>query len=150
MKLSASFLALMLIVQNIIAQDVFTAFLIGDAGNTLHPNKTLLSLKRQLDTTPNSIVFFLGDNIYPHGLDGSMEAEKKLQSQLSILKDYRGEWIFVPGNHDWKAGLWKGYECVMRQQNYIAQTAKDSFADKTLMTLHMHLDSAKSIHSDIK
>lgn len=138
MKLSVSILALMLFVQSIIAQDVFTAFLIGDAGNTLQPNKTLLSLKRQLDTTPNSIVFFLGDNIYPHGLDGSIEAEQKLQSQLGILKDYRGEWIFVPGNHDWKAGLWKGYECVIRQQNFIAQVAKDSFADKKYRFNHFY------------
>ena len=138
MKLSVSILALMLFVQSIIAQDVFTAFLIGDAGNTLQPNKTLLSLKRQLDTTPNSIVFFLGDNIYPHGLDGSIEAEQKLQSQLGILKDYMGEWIFVPGNHDWKAGLWKGYECVIRQQNFIAQVAKDSFADKKYRFNHFY------------
>ena len=120
------------------AQQPFTTFLIGDAGNTAMPNKTLLSLKRQLDTTPNSIVFFLGDNIYPQGLDGSPEAEQKLRAQLSILKDYKGEWIFIPGNHDWKAGLWKGYSCILRQQRFIEQYAKDSFADRPYRFNHFY------------
>ena len=120
------------------AQDSFSAFLIGDAGNTPVPNKTLLALKQRLEATPNSILFFLGDNIYPRGLDGSPEAEQKLRAQLSILKDFKGEWIFLPGNHDWKAGLWKGYECIIRQQHFIEQYAKDSLKNKTYRFNHFY------------
>ena len=127
-----------LLAQWLVAQDSFSAFFIGDAGNTPVPNKTLLSLKQQIEANPNSIVFFLGDNIYPRGLDGSPEAEQKLRAQLSILKDYKGEWIFLPGNHDWKAGRWQGYEYVLRQQHFIEKYAQDSFKNTPYRFNHFY------------
>ncbi len=108
------------------SQDSFSVFLIGDAGNLVTSNKILESLKIKLEEKPNSIVFFMGDNIYPKGLDGSKEAYQKLNLQLNSLKNYQGEWIFLPGNHDWNNGLWKGYECIIRQQKYVNQYALDS------------------------
>lgn len=120
------------------AQSTFSAFFIGDAGNDENGNSTLNTLKEKLERSPESIVFFMGDNIYPQGLDGSPSAEKKLRSQLDMLKKYKGEWIFIPGNHDWKNGLWKGYECIIRQQNFIEKYAKDSMPSQAYQFEHFY------------
>ena len=122
--------------QNLLAQTARSIFLIGDAGNDTTPNKTLLSLKDHLESTPNSMVVFLGDNIYPRGLDGTLEAQQKLMSQLSMLKKYNGEWIFIPGNHDWAKGRWKGYKNILRQQDFLEKFAHDSMANRTYQFEH--------------
>lgn len=123
-----SFLLVLVSMTSSMAQvsEGYSLFLVGDAGDSVATNQTLKTLQKKLESTPNSAVFFLGDNIYPKGLDGSLEAEQKLLSQLNILKKYKGDWYFVPGNHDWAKGRWKGYKNIIRQANYINQFAKDS------------------------
>jgi hypothetical protein len=123
---------------NVFSQEQFSAFFIGDAGNDEVTNETLTALKQKLQSTPGSFVFFMGDNIYPQGLDGSPQAEKKLIAQLDILKEHHGEWVFIPGNHDWKNGLWKGYECIIRQQNFIAKYAKDTLENQHYQYEHFY------------
>ncbi len=138
MKWPKALFVLLLLSQNTTAQAKFSAFFIGDAGNDMIINETLNALKKKLESSPGGAVFFMGDNIYPKGLDGSSEAEQKLRNQLDVLKEYNGEWVFIPGNHDWKNGLWKGYECVIRQQNFIGKYAKDSMSQHSYQYEHFY------------
>ncbi|MCK4464933.1 MAG: metallophosphoesterase, partial [Bacteroidales bacterium] len=46
-------------------------------------------------------------------------AEKSILAQLEVLKDYKGEVIFIPGNHDWANGRKEGLEYVKNQRKYI-------------------------------
>jgi len=124
--------------QSLLCQQPHSVFFIGDAGNDTLPGKTLLALKNKLEQQPGSMLFFLGDNIYPRGLDGTEEAKQKLLAQLSIIKNFSGEWVFVPGNHDWASGRWKGYKNVMRQQQYLAQFAQDSLPGHTYQLAHSY------------
>ena len=99
-------------------------YLIGDAGNAPEgkSNPTLKYLEKKLKTaSENSQVLFLGDNIYPAGLppEGSpsrKRAQHRIDVQLDILKDYKGQPIFIPGNHDW---IYDGLDAVRRQEAYV-------------------------------
>ena len=83
---------------------VHTVYLVGDAGEDTIPGKALLLLKDELIANPNSSVVFLGDNVYPSGLKkNNKESVLHLESQLQILKEYKGNVFFIPGNHDWQA-----------------------------------------------
>ncbi len=84
-------------------------FLIGDAGNAALTGTTLGMQAAQtvLDTnTVNSAVIFLGDNIYPKGMPKKKTEERELAEhrmniQLDPFKNFEGEVIVIPGNHDW-------------------------------------------------
>ena len=103
-----------------------TMYLIGDAGGAepgeLIPKPIQLLGKTLQNEDENSSVVYLGDNIYPNGLapkDNKEERERdefKLKAQLDILKDYKGEVYFIPGNHDWYK--W-GLDGVKRQKKFI-------------------------------
>ncbi|MAP55547.1 metallophosphoesterase [Altibacter sp.] len=88
-----------------------TFYLIGDAG--LSPMdgmsdalKTLQNLIKDKDTE-GDFAIYLGDNIYPDGMPpqdqpiGRKWAENHLDAQLRALEDFKGEIVFIPGNHDW-------------------------------------------------
>jgi len=100
-------------------------FLIGDAGGDKNgkPVETLKIIERKLQQAgENSSVIFLGDNIYPHGLPaegmpGRKNAEYNLKAQLDILKKFKGEVFFIPGNHDWETE--DGVEGVRRQEEFV-------------------------------
>ena len=88
---------------------VHTFFLIGDAGNSneILSKNTLNQLHEQLlQANKNATLLFLGDNIYPKGMPNKDDkinyniAEKKLLNQLEISKGFKGQTIFIPGNHD--------------------------------------------------
>ena len=100
-----------------------SVYLVGDAGNAPIGQKppVLTYLETVLEKeTENSSILFLGDNVYPEGLvnrdhkDREL-AEHRLQSQLDILKNYKGRPVFMPGNHDWGAGL----KAVRRQAKFV-------------------------------
>lgn len=103
-----------------------TFYLIGDAGNA-NLNEQLLHLqllKKELKkASKNSTVLFLGDNLYPVGLvqkdDPNRElAEHKLNVQIDLVKNYKGNSIFIPGNHDYYSNGIKG---LKRQEAYITK-----------------------------
>lgn len=118
-------------------------FLIGDAG-TLDNNPVLNLMNRQLKiadslisngdtskTTKNTVIF-LGDNIYYYGLpekDASDRDEKEeiINNQMNSLEGFKGNKIFIPGNHDWRASTKGGLEAVNRQEQYI-----EVYADSTI------------------
>ena len=103
-----------------------TFYLIGDAG--LSPpdsiNRVLLRLRDRLQqASENSTVVFLGDNIYPYGMPGPKkspqayeEAKSNLDAQLKILENFKGQPVFIPGNHDWYSNGLKG---LKRQEKYV-------------------------------
>lgn len=107
---------------------VHSVFLIGDVGlpNAEKQELTLKLLQQHLnnvkDTT--SSVIFLGDNIYPAGLppigdDQREESERRIKEQLNIVRDFNGNIVFIPGNHDWKNARTGGLEQVNRQEQFI-------------------------------
>lgn len=108
-------------------------FLIGDAGNADQPKpqSVLAILKNKVDqANTNSTLLFLGDNIYPKGLPSDKDnpeyplAATKLVNQLKITDNYKGNTIFIPGNHDWYSGI-KGLEA---QSKLVTNYLKDKKA----------------------
>ena len=111
-------------------------YLIGDGGNTPigSTSPTLSALKNELTTAPkNSTLLFLGDNIYPSGLPKKKNvnydfAKYQLDLQTSITKNFKGNTIFIPGNHDWYSNGLKG---LSRQESYVnTRLGKNSFLPK--------------------
>ena len=74
--------------------------LIGDAGATAPGDATLTDVGRwSADLPDRTTVAFLGDNLYPSGLDeGDERGAGVLLEQLRATPARK---IFVPGNHDW-------------------------------------------------
>ncbi len=102
---------------------VHSFYLIGDAGNSPKGSSSpaLEAFKNELTkASKNSTVIFLGDNIYEKGMPKKEDenralAEHQVNVQLDAVKDYKGQTIFIPGNHDWYSGI-KG---LKRQEKYI-------------------------------
>ena len=99
-------------------------YFIGDAGVSGHPesSKAIKAFKKELSqASEHSTVVFLGDNIYPKGLpkkgdSGRDSAENQLDAQIDAVAAFKGETIFIPGNHDWYSNGLKG---LKRQEKYI-------------------------------
>jgi hypothetical protein len=76
--------------------------LVGDAGAPeAPPDPTLALVGEWADEQPDdTTVVFLGDNVYPAGLQANdRERGERILSQL--LDSTRARKVFVPGNHDW-------------------------------------------------
>jgi hypothetical protein len=109
----------------------FSMYLIGDAGDpsttTFEP--TFKLLKSQLEKDSNSAVVFLGDNIYYAGLPAEKDKdrpkmEKKINEQLSIVENYKGQVFFISGNHDWDNMKSGGHDAIKREELYIEEKLK--------------------------
>ncbi|MFY0630327.1 MAG: metallophosphoesterase [Flavobacteriaceae bacterium] len=105
-----------------------TFYLIGDAGNSAmnQVSPALSKLKAELSNADkNGTLIFLGDNIYPKGLEkGSALSEHRLQVQIDLGKTYKGRTLFIPGNHDWYSGL----DQLKKQEKMVEEAlGKDSF-----------------------
>jgi hypothetical protein len=83
---------------------VHRLILIGDGGQPLRDDPTLAALGRWGDARPrHTTVLFLGDNVYPAGL----QADDRARGEGILLQQVRAtsaRKIFVPGNHDWGFG----------------------------------------------
>ncbi len=94
-----------------LTKETSNIYLVGDAGDSLNSNKILQKLEKELaKENSTSSIIFLGDNVYPKGIfpkKGKKQDNgiKKLNSQLNILKNYKGQIFFIPGNHDWYHGI---------------------------------------------
>ena len=114
-----------------------TFYLIGDAGNAKKdtPLTHFNLLKQELNSaSKNSTVLFLGDNIYEKGMPKKSDpdralAEHRLDVQLDLVKEFNGQPIFIPGNHDYYSNGIKGLE---READYIKDKLdnKDAFLPK--------------------
>ncbi len=102
-----------------------TFYLIGDAGKSpkggMSEGLTAFNNHIKNKNTKGDYAIFLGDNIYPSGLPkegvkGRKSAENALDGQIMSLKEFDGEVLFIPGNHDWYANGPKG---LRLQEKYI-------------------------------
>jgi hypothetical protein len=99
--------------------------LIGDGGsltNGRHPVTDAVRKLIKLDK--KTTVLFLGDNIYPAGLQDEElynynDGKAALDSQLAIGDNTDANIILIPGNHDWDDAKRSGYEGVVREQIYV-------------------------------
>ena len=97
-------------------------YLLGDGGNSEmdSSSEAIQAFEEALSQAPeNSTAIFLGDNIYPSGLTSNNSeqelAEHRLQVQIDAAKNFKGETIFIPGNHDWYGGI----NDLKRQEKFI-------------------------------
>ncbi|MEP2671169.1 MAG: BamA/TamA family outer membrane protein [Cyclobacteriaceae bacterium] len=113
-------------------RDQYYLYLIGDAGEpTVASAPYIPTIQSQLsinDKVSSSIVF-LGDNVYPKGLEeedhkGRQEGEQILRDQVAMAGN-RASVFFVPGNHDWKKGKRDGLQQIGRQQTWIDSLLND-------------------------
>lgn len=100
--------------------------MIGDSGNVKRKqeDEILSLLKNHLPNSPSSVLLFLGDNIYPHGLPAENDvlredAELVLKAHYNAVKNFKGKTIFISGNHDWNKGKRDGLTYVLRQEDYL-------------------------------
>lgn len=107
-------------------------YLIGDAGNSPlgKSSATLKVFTKELENaSKNTTTLFLGDNIYENGFVSPKNknyklAKHRIKIQTDAVKKFKGQPIFIPGNHDWYSGL-KG---LKRQENFVEkQLGKNSF-----------------------
>ncbi len=105
-----------------------TFYLIGDVGAALENDRPLEDLKLKLNrANKNSTVIFLGDNIYPKGFNTETKedeeyAENTLDRQIEILENFKGQTLFIPGNHDWYSGV----KALKDQEKYVEDGAGDN------------------------
>ena len=105
------------------AQDVEqTLILIGDAGKPAPGGEPVFkALTRELGREPErTTVVFLGDNIYPDGLPppeapDRAEMERRLDTQVDVVRVAGVRGIFVPGNHDWAEEKPGGWDAIRRE-----------------------------------
>ena len=109
---------------------VHTFYLIGDAGNA-QENEQLTHfnlLKEELSIADkNSTVLFLGDNLYEKGMPKKEHATRKisehrLDAQIELVKNFNGQPIFIPGNHEYYSDGIKG---LKREEEYIIKNLKN-------------------------
>ncbi|HEX8393346.1 MAG TPA: metallophosphoesterase [Longimicrobium sp.] len=100
--------------------------LIGDAGLPNPSGEPVLkALRDEIAKAPNrSYVVYLGDNIYPVGLEDTTTAQGKeglriLRAQMAPLLETGTRGLFVPGNHDWGNGIPEGWAHVRREERFI-------------------------------
>ena len=88
-------------------------YLIGDAGNSTltKDSPALIYLREKIKgASKKSTLLFLGDNVYETGIPKKKSkkyplAKRRIKAQTKVAKKFKGESIFIPGNHDWYHGL---------------------------------------------
>jgi hypothetical protein len=109
---------------------LFSVYLVGDAGRDTLPSETMYLMAYDAISDTSSAVLILGDNCYPAGLveKGPQKSisERKLASQLELFSTHKGLLKMIPGNHDWKAGRFGGYDAVIRQQLFVDEFSKNN------------------------
>ena len=108
-------------------------YLVGDAGlspmNGMSQGLTAFHDYLSDKNTKGDYTLFLGDNIYPAGLPETknkyrVAAENMLNAQVKAVADFKGQSIFIPGNHEWYAG--GGVTGVRREEQYIKKALDEN------------------------
>jgi len=100
--------------------------LIGDGGSLTNGRHPVTDAVRKLiPLDKKTTVLFLGDNIYPAGLQDEElynynDGKAALDSQLAIGDNTDANIILIPGNHDWDNAKLSGYEGLIREQGCVA------------------------------
>ena len=99
--------------------------LIGDLKNPASDSTMINFLKEKLMLIQSKgSVILLGDLVYPYGLpveedEDYLAAKADIDGLLSALKDFQGNIVFLPGNHDWDRGQKDGWEHVKNEEAYV-------------------------------
>ena len=101
----------------------YRVILIGDAGEINPTQQAIIKDAISKSIPGKTIALFLGDNIYPRGLE--LPPDKKeaalniLRSQYEGLRKNGVPVYFVPGNHDWDKSGPAGYKKMMETNTFI-------------------------------
>jgi hypothetical protein len=103
--------------------------LLGDAGAVATDGRdpVLNLLRRWLtEAGPTGTVVMLGDNVYPTGIPplGHPQrpaAERRLNAQLDLLREFPAHVVYLSGNHDWNKGRPDGLAYLQAQEAYVRQ-----------------------------
>jgi Omp85 superfamily domain/Calcineurin-like phosphoesterase len=112
--------------QNTIQQRII---LIGDAGekNTIQQSIIAHALQHTIDQKTTAL--FLGDNVYPKGVELSGEKKEAtlaiFRSQFEALRQKNVPVYFISGNHDWDKSGPLGFQKIMAANTFI-ESLKDS------------------------
>jgi len=104
---------------------LYKVYLIGDLKYPDSTNQNLKLLETFLNEEgENSAVVILGDILYPFGLRDSVEMNYsedtlKLNYIIQLFNNYRGDIVFLPGNHDWAKGKANGQNNLNNLELYI-------------------------------
>ncbi len=104
---------------------VYSVFLIGGSGHLYLNESSKELLKQQLNIAPeNSSAIFLGNNVDMKGLPDSShrnweKAKQSILTQLDLLKNFKGNVVYIPGNNDWAKGQKHGLKLIKNQRKYI-------------------------------
>ena len=117
-------------------QPIYTLYAIGDAGEQNEQSKAVLKAltEQTADDTQRGMVLFLGDNIYPAGLaspqdkDARAYGEQLLTTQVNALSSYKGEIVFIPGNHDWNEFKPGGLAAIKREGDFFQSLGKPNLS----------------------
>ena len=127
--------------QNVFAQSILKQkdtgidkriVIIGDAGSLVNGKSPVIDAARNIvEMDKNTIVLFVGDNLYSNGLPdeedpGFKEAASVLDSQASLVKGTPAHAYFMPGNHDWDNSKPDGYDAILRQSAYVNHISPDN------------------------
>ena len=113
-----------------------TFYLIGELGSSdIDKNPLKPLLKRTIEAeNEHSSVIFLGSHLYPKGLSKKTkktraEEERQLLGTFGILENYKGNYFFISGEHDWEYRGDNGLKAIKRMENFAEDhlEAKDFF-----------------------
>jgi len=108
-------------------------YFIGDGGKASKEKNKLYFKQFQEDivsANENTTVLFLGDNIYEKGMPKKNHPDRKaaeevLDAQIALVDNFKGQPIFIPGNHDYYNNGVKG---LKREAKYITNKLNDKNA----------------------
>jgi Omp85 superfamily domain/Calcineurin-like phosphoesterase len=98
--------------------------LIGDAGEINTAQKAILTDAISRSLPGKTMALFLGDNVYPRGIE--LSGDKKIASEIILRSQFEGlrknntPVYFIPGNHDWDKSGPDGYDKMKAANSFIA------------------------------
>ena len=122
---------LIICAQSLFAQDSiqYRVMLIGDAGEINPAQQAILSDIINRSLPGKTMALFLGDNVYPKGVETEpakqQVSEEILHSQFDGLRKNGIPVYFIPGNHDWDKSGPDGYKKMMAE-NAFFKSQQDS------------------------
>ena len=104
----------------------YRVILIGDAGEMNTEQQKSLSHAANHILPGKTVVVYLGDNIYPHGMGLPSDADEAatqqiLRSQYAPMRAKGAPVYFVPGNHDWDRMGPKGLAKIKREWSFLEE-----------------------------
>ena len=103
----------------------YRVILIGDAGEINKVRQAVLQDALQKNIPNKTVAVFLGDNIYPRGMELTDKGQQKsidiLRSQYEGLRKAGIPVYFIPGNHDWDKSGPDGYKKMLSVNQFLRQ-----------------------------